>query len=213
MLLTSLLWFSIMKVLSSSLAAPAVLAALSILAGCSSDNSPGSSSSGGTSSGGKPGAAGSSGGSLAVAGAGGSAGVISAGGSAGAGVSAAGSGGGAAVEASFATVKSIISSTCFGSGCHNGEGNRLQMPINDALYPTLLNHMTLNCGKLVNTTSAADSALVKVLKGDCGTSPNVTPRMPFGTCFDGDADPDSPCIQPDKIAAIQAWIAKGAPQQ
>jgi len=110
-------------------------------------------------------------------------------------------------------VKSIISSTCFGGGCHNGEGNRLQMPINDALYTTLMNHMTLNCGKLVNTTNAADSALVKVLKGDCGTAPNTTPRMPFGICFDGDTDPDSPCIQPDKIAAIQAWIAKGAPQQ
>jgi hypothetical protein len=177
-----------MKVLSSCFAVPAVLAALSILAGCSSDNSPAASSSGGTSSGGKAGAGGSSGGSLSVAGAGGSAGLVSGGGSAGAGASVAG-------------------------GAHNGEGNRLQMPINDALYTTLMNHMTLNCGKLVNTTNAADSALVKVLKGDCGTAPNTTPRMPFGICFDGDTDPDSPCIQPDKIAAIQAWIAKGAPQQ
>jgi hypothetical protein len=207
-----------MKLLSSSVAAPVVLAAFSILVGCSSDNSSAGaagSGPGGASSGGKAGSAGSSGGSVSVggAGAGGTAGSVGIAGSAGAGTAGAGTSGGPSVEASFATVKSMISSTCFGNGCHNGEGNRLQMPINDALYTTMMNHTTLNCGKLLNTANAADSALVKVLKGDCGTAPNTTPRMPLGICFDGDTDPDSPCIQPDKIAAIQAWIAKGAPQQ
>jgi len=92
-------------------------------------------------------------------------------------------------------------------------GNPLQMKVDASLYGTLTTHMTMNCGKMVDIANPADSALVKVLKASCGTAPNVTPRMPFQVCMDGDTDPDSPCIQPDKIAAIQAWIAKGAPQQ
>jgi len=200
-----------MKLLSSYFAAPAVVGALSLLSGCSSDGSAGGSagtSAGGASAGGKAGSAGSSGSNAgaAGAGAGGSAGSVAAAGSAGAGTA-----GGTAVEASFATVKGIIMLSCFGGGCHSGEGNRLQMPINDALYMTLMNHMTLNCGKLVNTESPADSALVKVLKADCGTAPNITSRMPFGMCFEGDTD--YPCVSAENIAAIQAWIAKGAPQQ
>jgi hypothetical protein len=212
-----------MKLLSTHFAAPAILAVLSITAGCSSDPATGGSagsSPGGASSGGKAGSAGSSGGSVsggaggAVAGAGGSAGSISVAGSAGAGTAGAGtagSAGGAAIEASFATVKGIIMPSCFGNGCHSQEGNPMILEINDdaKLYATLTTHVTQNCGKLVNVASPADSALVKVLKASC----NGTPRMPFQTCQDGDTDPDSPCIQPDKIAAIQAWIAKGAPQQ
>jgi len=205
-----------MKLLSSFFVAPAVFALLSGIVGCSSDNgstpnNTAGASPAGAGSAGKAGAAGSSSG-----GAGGSAGSVSAAGSSGAGTAgSAGSAGGATVEASFATVKGIIKLTCFGNGCHGQEGNPLQMSANDdaKLYTTLTTHVTMNCGMLVNKANAADSALVKVLKGDCGTPPNVTPRMPFQTCFDGDTDPESPCVQPDKIAAIQAWIAKGAPQQ
>jgi len=107
-------------------------------------------------------------------------------------------------------------STCFGNGCHNQEGNPLQMPIDDKLYGKLTAHTTVNCGKLINTASPADSALVKVLQGDCGPMPrtkaNTTPRMPWDRCFDGDVDSEF-CVAPAKVAAIQAWIAKGAPQQ
>jgi len=217
---------------SSYFVAPAILAALSILVGCSSDGSGGNSTAGAGPGGasGKAGSAGASAAGATAAGAssggtagsvaggssssagGGSGGASSAGGGSG-GASTGGTSGGAAVEATFATVKSIIQASCFGAGCHSEMGNPLQMKVDASLYGTLTTHMTMNCGKMVDIANPADSALVKVLKGSCGTPPNVTPRMPFQVCMDGDTDPDSPCIQPDKIAAIQAWIAKGAPQQ
>jgi len=218
-----------MKRLSSYLVAPSVLAVLSILAGCSSSD-PVSPAAGGSSAGGKPGTAGASaagaGGSIAGAGgagAGGTGGSPSAGGAgsggantagAAGGLSSAGSGGAPVAAAmTFTSLKGIIMVTCFGNGCHSQEGNHLQMKLDDTLYTTLTTYTTQFCGKLVNTTTPAESALLKVLKGDCGTPPNmVTPRMPYGICFDGDTDPESPCIQPDKIAGIQAWIAKGAPK-
>lgn len=126
-------------------------------------------------------------------------------GSAGAAV-AAGAGGGSSVPATFATVQRIISMQCFGNGCHSQEGNPLQMKVDSSLYNTLMTHLTATCGKLVDTTNPASSALVKVLQSDC----NGTPRMPFQMCF---SDGDPGCVVPEDIAAIQAWIAKGAPQQ
>jgi hypothetical protein len=86
------------------------------------------------------------------------------------------------------------------------------MKLDDKLYGILTTHETLNCGKLINTANPPDSALVKVLKGDCGTPPNITRRMPEDQCFEGDVDTEL-CVSPTRIAAIQAWIAKGAPQQ
>ena len=105
---------------------------------------------------------------------------------------------------------------CTGGGCHGEEAVPLRWGPNDPmLYETIMGHMTLYCGKLVNTTNPADSALIKVLQGDCGPIPRVkattTPRMPYGKCFEGDVDTES-CVSPAKIAAIQAWIAKGAPK-
>ncbi|HET7540005.1 MAG TPA: hypothetical protein VFK05_09035, partial [Polyangiaceae bacterium] len=182
----------------------------------------GGTAAGGTAAGGAP--AGGSAGSVSVAGsagsvsAGGSAGGSSVGGSAGS-VSAAGSagtGGGAAVEASFATVKNMIKMKCSsGAGCHTEPGNPLQMPDNDQLYTKVTTYTTQHCGALVNKTTPAQSAIVKVLQGECGTGNMTTPRMPFQSCVVGDTDvgPDAPCIPPDTIAAIQTWIAKGAPQQ
>ncbi|HEX2670026.1 MAG TPA: hypothetical protein VHM25_04085 [Polyangiaceae bacterium] len=203
-----------MKLLFPQFTAPAIFAALALLAGCSSDNPSGGNtagtSSGGSSSGGKGGSAGSSGGSVSVGGAG-SGGAAA--GNAGSLGTAGSAGGEPAVEASFATVKNVIALNCFGGGCHSDGGNPFQMKADDTLYASLTSHTTANCGPVINKASPADSALVKVLKGDCGTPPNTTPRMPLGTCFDGDTDPESPCIQPATIAAIQAWIAKGAPQQ
>jgi len=216
-----------MKLLFSHFTAPALVAALALLAGCSSDN-PSGGNTGGTSSGGSAAGSGGKGGSagsvsVGGAGAGGtSAGGSAAGGSAGsgtAGSATAGSSaaGGTAIEASFATVKDIITLQCFGNGCHGQEGNPLIMKLDDTLYTTLTTHTTKNCGKLVNPTSPAESALVKLLKGSCGTPPNVTDRMPFGgSCLEGDmeTDPDATtCVVPAKIDAIQAWIAKGAPKQ
>src|SRR6478752_1845927 len=194
-----------MKLLSSHFVAPVVLSALSVVvavAGCSSDQSPGGgtagASPGGASSGGKAG----SGGGVSVAGApagGGTAGA----GTAGAGTAGAGTaGGGPTVEASFATVKAMINMSCFGGGCHGEAGNPLQMEIDDKLYGTLMSHMTAHCGKLVNTTSPADSALVKLLLADCGG----TPRMPYHSCWDGDKPEDNPtCVPTATVDAVKAW--------
>ena len=223
-----------MKFQASLFAVPATLATVLFLVNCGSSDEPGTPgtagapATGGSSSGtaGKAGSAGSgvsgAGAGGAAAGAGGAAGSagsgVSGGGAAGGSVGAAGSAGsgtagGSTFEASFATVKAVIETTsCLGSGCHGGEGNRLEMKVDDKLYGTLTTHVTLNCGKLINTASPADSAFIKVLQGDCGTPPNVTPRMPQDKCFQGDVDTES-CVNPGKIAAIQAWIAKGAPQQ
>ena len=227
-----------MKLLFPHFIAPVALAALSVVAGCSSTDNPaasggaGSTSSGGAAAGGKAGSTSSGGGSSAGAGgtsaggsagslsAGGGAGSLSAGGSAGslsaAGSAGTGTAGGSAVEASFATVKKMITMKCSaGSGCHTETGNPLQMPDNAALYTKVTTHTTMNCGMLVNKAMPAQSALVKILQGDCGTPPKTTPRMPFQACIEGDTDvgPDAPCIAPDTIAAILSWITKGAPQQ
>lgn len=80
------------------------------------------------------------------------------------------------------------------------------MEVGEKLYGTLTSYSTRTCGKLVNTAQPAESALVKLLRGSC----NGVQRMPFGVCVE-DGDPS--CVLPEYIAAIQAWIAKGAPQQ
>jgi hypothetical protein len=117
------------------------------------------------------------------------------------------------VEATFAHVKGVIAKSCFGAICHDLAENPLQLKPESSLYATLTTHVTMNCGKLVNLTSPADSALVKILQGSCGTT-KKTDRMPYMTCFEGDTSDDNPsCIPAVDIAAIQAWIAKGAPQQ
>ena len=214
-----------MKLLSTHFVAPAVLTALSFLAGCSSDspapnNSGGAgSSAAGSSAAGKGGSAGSvagsSGGGAGGASAG-AAGLGTAGGGAGGGTSAAGSGGGGdVVPATFATVKEMIGATpCTGGACHGAEGVPLHWTAEDPnLYTLVTTHVTKNCGKLVNTANPAESALVKVLQGDCGVAPNITMRMPYQNCWDGMPQTEYPCVPPEKVAAIQAWIAKGAPQQ
>jgi hypothetical protein len=63
-----------------------------------------------------------------------------------------------------------------------------------------------NCGNfpVVNPGKPQESAIVKILKGPCGT----TPRMPIDCVDDG----DSKCVPPEYIAAITQWIANGAPK-
>ena len=145
----------------------------------------GSSGTGGSSAGGAGGASGGGAGTT-TAGAGG------------------GGGGSAPIEASFNTFKSIIPTSCFGGLCHNLKENPLQLTVDDKLYTTLTTHMTETCGVVVKPGSPQDSALVKLLKGPC----NGTERMPSGKCFE---DGDEGCVPPDYIAAIEKWIAAGAP--
>jgi hypothetical protein len=144
-------------------------------------------------------------GSLGTAGGGSGGGTMGGASGGGAGGASNGGSGGSAIEASFATVKGIIETSCFGAACHSEPGNPLQMKVDDTLYTTLTTHMTKNCGPVIKSGSPQESALVRLLKGPCGK----TDRMPFGKCFD-DGDPG--CIAPDSIAAIEQWIAKGAPK-
>lgn len=190
------------------------LAALASLAAgpaaCSaSDALPGNTTAAGSPSGGLSGggatASGAAGGGTATSGGQAQAG-FSAGGAAGTnsgGSVAGGTAGGDPVEASFATLKDVIQSSCFGSLCHDLPENPLQLSVNAALYTTVTTHMTKTCGALVMPGRPQESALVRLLKGPCGK----TDRMPYGKCF---SDGDEGCVSPQKIAALEQWIENGA---
>ena len=112
------------------------------------------------------------------------------------------------IAASFETLKFVImQAPCFGSGCHNDAQNPLNLMVDDNLYATLTSHISKNCGDLpvVDPGNPQGSALVKILRGPCGS----TPRMPLG-CVD---DQSGSCVPAEYIAAIEQWIADGAPQQ
>jgi hypothetical protein len=80
------------------------------------------------------------------------------------------------------------------------------MQLDDQLHMRLTTRISANCGNIpvVNPSKPQESALVKILKGPCGT----TPRMPVGCVNDGDGG----CIPDDYIIAIEQWIANGAPK-
>jgi hypothetical protein len=195
-----------MKLQSSLFAAPVApvtLAALLFLASCSAEIAGDDTNSGGLSAAGSnPGGSSGTGGSAGAATVGGG----GAGGSS-AGVASGGTPGGTAavaVEPSFNTLKSIIPMSCFGGLCHDLPENPLQLKLDDKLYATLTSHVTEHCGPVIKPGSPQDSAIIKLLKGPCGE----TDRMPFGKCFQ---DGDEGCISPDNIAALEKWIANGAP--
>ncbi|WP_437302951.1 hypothetical protein [Sorangium sp. So ce388] len=187
-----------MELRLSSFIAVAFVAILSPLAGCSDTPDD-------TGDGGGGGAGGSEAGSTSA-----SASTSSAGGSGVTGstsVSTSGAGGstgsGSGVEPTFETVKFVIENvTCFGAGCHNDDMNRLDLQVDGELHARLTSHITEDCGPLVDTSNPQESALIKVLKGPCGS----TPRMPLECINDGDAK----CVPADYIEAMTQWIADGA---
>jgi hypothetical protein len=133
-----------------------------------------------------------------------------AGGSAGSngGATTGGSGGGEIVPPTFDTLKLVLKSNlgCLGADCHGG-GNQ-QAPtltISDKLYTTLTTTMSPDCGNipLVKPGKPDESALVKIIKGPCGT----ISRMPAGC-----TEQDDNCVPAEYIAAITQWVANGAPQ-
>jgi hypothetical protein len=196
----------------SLLAAPALVVAVLLLANCGGENLPDTPSGGGAATAGSsPGSASSAGaaGSSAVGGAGAAAlGGTSGTSTGGAGGSSGGGGasgaGGGAIEPTFGMIKGLIQTSCFGGVCHDLSEHTLPLTVDDKLYTTLTTHMTKHCGPVVKPGSPQDSALVKLLKGPCGE----TDRMPYGKC---NQDGDEGCISPDIIAAIEKWIANGAP--
>jgi hypothetical protein len=79
--------------------------------------------------------------------------------------------------------------------------------VDDQLHARLTSRISTSCGNIpvVSPGNPQQSALLKILRGPCGG----TPRMPIG-CVE---DQDSTCIPADYMAAIEQWIAGGAPQQ
>ena len=178
--------------------APVALALSAGLMGCAGSDGAITPAGGGTSALGTAGAGGGGGGG-GLAGSAGSA----AGGSQGLSGGGGGSDGGA-IEPTFAMLKGVIKTSCFGQVCHNLPEHPFRLILDDQLYTTLTTHMTKTCGPVVKPGSPQDSALVKLLKGPCGE----TERMPYDKCVE---DTDEGCVRPEYIAAIEQWIAKGAP--
>lgn len=200
-----------MKLPLSIFAAPAIVATLSLLAGCNGQDDPAPANIGGSPAAGTSAVTGGSGGM-------GSAGVGSAGIGGVGGSSAGVSGSGSAIPATFATVKLVFGGgggimPCAAAPCHGVNGmappdNPLELPTNDdqQLYTNLTSHVSRACDntKLVTPGDPAQSALVRILMGPCG----LTPRMPYG-CSEEAGD----CIPEEYVAAVARWIADGAPQQ
>ena len=117
--------------------------------------------------------------------------------------------------ASFDTVKLVLGGgggvmPCAAAPCHGLRGmapprRPLELPPNDdaALYANLTGYVSEACGQLllVKPGDPAQSALLKILRGPCGS----TPRMPYG-CSEDSGD----CIPDAYIEAIARWIASGA---
>ncbi|WP_438029856.1 hypothetical protein [Sorangium sp. So ce233] len=82
--------------------------------------------------------------------------------------------------------------------------NPLDLKVDEELRTRLTSHVSRNCGDMliVNPGKPEESALIKILKEPCGT----TPRMPIECVNDGDAK----CVPPDYIEALTQWIADGA---
>ncbi len=148
--------------------------------------------------------------------------TVSGGGSAGGeGADAAGGGGGAdggsggiadpAIPATFETVKFVLQGTnppCVASDCHgSGTHHALSLAVDDQLHSTLTTHVSAACGDLplVTPGDPQQSALLSILRGPCGE----IPRMPNGCVED---EFGSTCVPDEYIAAIEEWIAGGAPQ-
>ncbi len=107
----------------------------------------------------------------------------------------------------FETVRVMFEGVpCSGSNCHNGGRNHFQVgkPA-DELYSYMMSFRTLECGKLIDKANPAESALVKYLRGPCGG----IERMPQFKCVE---DSDEWCVPEYYIAAIEQWIADGAPR-
>lgn len=153
---------------------------------------------------GTTGSGGTLGGAAGTAGAGGS---LTGGAAGTAGADAGGSGGGgASLPPTFETFKGILQAqSCYGGLCHDFPENTLDLKLDDGLYARMMNYNTQKCGPLITPGDPEKSALVILLKREC----NGTARMPFGDCWD---DGGSECLSDDKIAAIEAWVAAGAPQ-
>jgi hypothetical protein len=119
----------------------------------------------------------------------------------------------AAIPPTFETLKLVLTGThppCNAADCHGPGGpNILQYPVGDAdkLYGVLTSHVSVECGNIPVVTPGHPerSALVKVLKGPCS---GKVPQMPNGCTPEANN-----CLPAEYVAAIERWIALGAPKR
>jgi hypothetical protein len=126
-----------------------------------------------------------------------------------------GSGGGASGEtasgipATLETFRQIVSFYgCFGADCHGGnEFNPLDLRLDDDLYEDLTTTISTECDNLpiVDPGNPEGSALIRLLRGPCG----ATGQMPAG-CIPGEG---GGCLRDAEFAAVEQWIADGAPPE
>jgi hypothetical protein len=100
---------------------------------------------------------------------------------------------------------------CTASDCHGLNGpNVFQMTTrnDDFLYESLTTHYSVNCGMTVVVPGHPEqSALVKIIKGECVGPCTTTGRMPK------DCTPEmETCLPDDMISSIEKWILAGAPR-
>jgi hypothetical protein len=101
-------------------------------------------------------------------------------------------------------IMSCASADCHGLGGHAPPANPLILQNDANLYASMTSYVSAACGniKLVNPGKPSESALTKILRGPCGS----TPRMPNGCS-------DAACIPEEYIVALEQWIANCAPAQ
>ncbi len=120
---------------------------------------------------------------------------------------------GNAIPPTFATLKLVLTEArppCAAADCHGPGGpNPLQYWVkdDDKLYETLTHHISVDCGNIpvVTPGDPSRSAIVKVLKGPCSAK---VPQMPNGC-----RPQDNNCLPSEYVAAIERWIALGAPKK
>jgi len=114
----------------------------------------------------------------------------------------------------FENLKFVLTAptpACTASDCHGVNGpNVFQMTTrdDDFLYNSLTTHYSVNCGMTVVVPGHPEqSALVKIIKGECVGPCKTTGRMPK------DCTPEmETCLPDDMISSIEKWIAGGAPR-
>jgi hypothetical protein len=91
----------------------------------------------------------------------------------------------------------VISSDCFGSGCHNPTGGgRPDFSSKASCYTYFKNQ-----GQLYGGQDPQKSYIYSIMHGDPAASPPSPPYMP--------PDPN-PKVSADGLAIVAAWIAGGA---
>ena len=168
----------------------------------------------GTATGGASGSTASGGSAGSTGGAGGSptGGASGSGGSgAGTGGAAGSAGSGGVTPVAWSEMSLTVNGSCAKTMCHNGfqEPSLIGFPASAqaAQYTVLTTHVVPFCGspsmKLVAPGDVANSAILKLVKGEC--SLDGEPFMMPGDCT------QAPCLPAMQIATITNWILSGAP--